>query len=104
MITIHNRPFRGTKQKNMKTREQVLSFLSDESNYGKQIISAYIGNGGSGLDISSMDISGELAEMNFDGRVEPCDDLKEWREYDSQFYATYQFRDENGLIVQVLVW
>ena len=88
----------------MKTREEVLSFLSVESNYGNKIIAAYIGNGVCGLDISSMDISGELAEMNFDGKVEPCDDLKDWAKYDRQSSSTYQFSDKNGLIVQVLVY
>jgi hypothetical protein len=88
----------------MKTKEEVLSFLTDQSNCGNQIIAAYIGNGGSGLDISSLDISPDLENMDFDGKVDPCEDIRSWSEYDSQFYTTYQFSDENGLIVQVLTW
>lgn len=88
----------------MKTQEQVLDFLKDLSNNGNAIVSASIGNGGSGLDISSYDITDDLEDMDFDGKIEPCEDLKSWNEYDPQYYTAYQFSDDNGFAIQVLTW
>jgi len=51
-----------------------------------------------------MDMSSDLEDMDFDGKVEPCDDILSWREYDAQFYSTYQFSDDNGLKIQVVTF
>ena len=88
----------------MRTKQQVLDFLRDQSNFGNQIISASIGNGGSGLNISSYDMTEDLENMDFDGKVEPCEDLKSWREFDADDYTAYQFSDDSGLKIQVLIF
>jgi hypothetical protein len=84
------------------TEEQVLNFLKDLCLQGNSIVSASIGNGGVGLDISPLDITDYLKNMYFDGLVEPCDDLKDWNGYNSDCMA-YQWGD-NGFRIQVLVW
>lgn len=88
----------------MKTKQQVLDFLREESDFGNQIISASLGNGGSGLNISSYDITDDLEDMDFDGKVEPCEDLKSWREFDADYYTAYQFSDDSGFKIQVLTF
>ena len=88
----------------MKTRQQVLDFLRDQSNIGNQIVSASIGNGGCGLNVSSYDIAEDLESMDFDGKTEPCEDLKSWREFDADYYTAYQFSDDNGFKAQVLTF
>ena len=88
----------------MKTEEQVLNFLSDLHACGNETISASIGNGGAGLDISIYDITDDLKDMDFDGPVEPCNDLKSWVGYNNEEYSAYQWSDDNGFKIQVLVW
>lgn len=95
-----------TTQKNRQelTAGQVLNFLSDLFYSGNAIISASIGNGGVGLDISRYDITDDLEDMDFDGAVEPCDDLKSWVGYNDEEHSAYQWSDDNGFKIQVLVW
>ncbi len=88
----------------MKTKKEVIEFIRSESENGNSVVYATIGNGGAGLTISSMDISSDLEDMDFDGKVEPCDDILSWREYDAQFYSTYQFSDDNGLKYQIVTF
>lgn len=88
----------------MKTREEVISFIKSESNYGNSIVYATIGQGGVGLVISSYDISDDIEGMDFDGKVEPCDDILSWNEYDANMYSTYQFSDDNGSKIQVVTF
>ena len=95
-----------TTQKNRQelAAEQVLNFLSDLFNGGNAIISASIGTGGAGLDVSAYDITDDLKDMDFDRLVEPCDDLKSWVGYNDEEYSAYQWSDDNGFKIQVLVW
>lgn len=88
----------------MKTQQQVLEFLQEQIELGNDNISASIGNGGSGLEISNHDITQDIENMNFDGECEPCEDLKTWSGYDPKLYTAYQFSDNNGFKIQVLVW
>lgn len=88
----------------MKTKKQVIDFVRSESENGNSVVYATIGNGGAGLEISSMDISSDLEDMDFDGKVEPCDDIKGWIEYDENMYSVYQFSDDNGLKYQVVTF
>lgn len=92
------------KPKAMKTKNEVIEFIKSESNLGNAIVSASIGNGGSGLNISSFDMSGDVEDMDFDGKVNPCDDIKDWVEYDENMYSVYQFSDDSGLKIQVVTF
>ena len=93
-----------TTSRQQMAEEQVLSILKDQYNNGNAIISASIGNGGSGLDISINNITEDLENMVFDGPVEPCDDLKSWVGYNDEEYSAYQWSDDNGFKIQVLIW
>ena len=89
----------------MKTEEQVLNYLSDLFVYGNAIISASIGNGGTGLDISINDIAEDLKYMDFNGQVEACEELKKCQVIcNDNESICYQWSDDNGYKVQVLVW
>lgn len=88
----------------MKTKNEVIEFIRTECAYGDSIAYATIGNGGAGLEISSMDISSDIEDMDFDGKVEPCEDIKGWVEYDPNMYSVYQFSDDNGLKYQVVTF
>lgn len=88
----------------MKTKEQVIDFIRSESECGNQIAYATIGQGGAGLEVSSFDFSDDLENMDFDGKVEPCDDIKGWSEYDEDICSVYQFSDDNGLKIQVVTF
>jgi len=88
----------------MKTKNQVIDFIKSESDNGNAIVYATIGNGGAGLTISSYDFTEDLEYMDFDGKVEPCDDILSWREYDAQFYSVYQFSDNGGLKIQIVTF
>lgn len=85
------------------TEEQVLDFLHNLSVFGDCTIYCSIGTGASGLDITTDDLTQALVGMTFDGRVEPCDDLKSCGCYNEDDYAAYQWSDANGFKFQALV-
>jgi len=87
------------------TVKQVIEFMFSEQEMNNSIISASIGNGGSGLDIRvwSNESIQELEDLQFNGKVEPCADIEEI-EYFSQDCSVYQFSDENGSKVQILTF
>jgi hypothetical protein len=88
----------------MRTRENVIDFIRSESVNGNSIAYATIGQGGAGLEVSSYDFSDDLEDMDFDGIVEPCDDIKGWAEYDENMYSVYQFSDDSGLKYQIVTF
>ena len=93
-----------TKQNHSEmTEDQVLDFLHNLSVFGDSTIYCSIGPGASGLDITTDDLTPALVGMAFDGRVEPCDDLKSWEGYNEDDYAAYQWSDANGFKFQALV-
>ena len=88
----------------MKTRDDVIDFIKNQSVYGNSIVYTTIGNGGCGLVDSSFDFSSDLDNMYFNGKVEPCNDIKNWTEYDANMYSVYQFSDDNGLKIQIVIF
>lgn len=88
----------------MKTKNEVIEFIRTECAYGNSIAYATLGNGGSGLTVSCYDFSDDIEGMDFDGKVEPCDDIKGWAEYDENMYSVYQFSDDNGLKYQIVIF
>ena len=89
----------------MKTKKQVIDFIKGELEQGNSIISASLGNGGSGLEVSMLDITEDLKNMDFDGIAKPCEEASDLK--DLGFIAAdsevYQFSDEKGLKIQVIV-
>ena len=89
----------------MKTSKDVLDFMFSEQEMGNNIVSSTIGLGGCGLDVSrwSNEAIYDLADLQFDGKTPPCDDIAE-----SDFYSmdcsVYQFTDEDGLHIQILTY
>jgi len=86
------------------TEDQVLAFLQDLFMFGNATVSCSIGNGGAGLDISLKDLTQSLVGMTFDGQVAPCSDFETWADYNSDDYTPYQWSDDRGFKIQVLVW
>lgn len=74
------------------TKEEVIDFLKGEIECGNQIITATIGQGGAGLDISETDITDDLIYMQFNGLAETiCDDIADCEEADGS--AVYEFTE-----------
>lgn len=89
------------------TKEEVLSFLQSELECGNSIITATIGQGGAGLDISNTDITGDLKDMQFNGLADLiCDDIVDCEE--TQDCTVYEFETlsdkNNPLRIQVCVY
>lgn len=87
----------------MKTKDEVLDAITYEILFNNSVIYASVGNGGSGLDISNNEsIIKELSSYTFYGIVEaPCNDLIDY--FNDGGYECYQFEDDFGYIVQILV-
>lgn len=83
----------------MLKKENVLSHLERKFKRGDKVLTASLGNGGSGENIVSSSEEGkslieELKGYKFDGKVEdPSDDIKESRLYPKDRASVYQFSD-----------
>ncbi len=94
----------------MKTKNEVIDFAKSELSSNNTLIIATLGNGGSGLDLmqnQDQDFINnfivELEGYSFDGLVDACDDIKE-SEYYNEDCEVYQFSDNDGYKLQVLIF
>ena len=94
----------------MRTKKEVIKFAKSELLNNNTLVIATLGNGGAGLaliqnqdeDFINNFIS-ELDGYSFDGLVDACDDIKE-SEYYNEDCEVYQFSDNNGYKLQVLIF
>ena len=94
----------------MKTKKEVIEFVKSELSSNSSLVLASVGNGGSGLDIMQNqdddfvnNFISELEGSSFDGLVDACDDIKE-SEYYNEDCEVYQFSDNNGYKLQIMVF
>lgn len=94
----------------MRTKKEVIEFAKSELLSNNSLVLATVGNGGAGLDIiQSQDddfvnnFASELEEASFDGLVDACVDIKE-SEYYNEDCEVYQFSDNNGYKLQIVVF
>jgi len=91
----------------MKTKEQVIEFVTSELKNGNSVVIATLGNGGSGLMLLQEDCAEFIEELNiysFDGKVEGCPDITE-SEYIEEANEIYQFSgDDIDYKVQILTY
>lgn len=94
----------------MRTKKEVIEFVKSELSSNNSLVLASVGNGGSGLDImqnqdddSVNNFASELEGSSFDGLVDACDDIKE-SEYYNENCEVYQFSDNNGYKLQIVVF
>lgn len=94
----------------MKTKNEVIDFAKSELSSNNTLIIATLGNGGSGLDLMQNqdedfinDFIVELEGYSFDGLVNGCYDIKE-SEYYNEDCEVYQFSDNDGHKLQVLIF
>ena len=94
----------------MKTKKEVIEFVKSELATNNSLVLASMGNGGAGLDImQSQDddfannFASELEDASFDGLGDACDDIKEF-EYYNEDCEVYQFSDNNGYKLQIVVF
>lgn len=98
------------KIRNMKTKEEIISFAKSELENGNTLIIASLGNGGSGLSLMATQDANkinsfvnELSGYLFDGAVQPCDDITSNASYDAGC-EVYQFSEKNGYKIQVMTF
>lgn len=95
----------------MKTKEQVLNIIRDLLIDNNTIVTATLGNGGAGLtnimcgqDMERIEsFMQELNEMNFDGIVEPSEDIQDSECWIADIGVSYQFSDDKGYRIQVMI-
>ncbi len=94
----------------MKTKNEVIEFAKSELQNNNTLVIAALGNGGSGLDLTQNQnddfinsFISELDGYSFDGLVDACDDIKE-SEYYNEDCEVYQFSDNDGYKLQVLIF
>ena len=94
----------------MRTKKEVIEFAKSELSSYNSLVLATLGNGGSGLDLMQNQGEGsidnfvsELEGFLFDGLVDACDDIKE-SEYYNENCEVYQFSDNNGYKLQIVVF
>lgn len=94
----------------MKTKNKVIELVKSEFQNNNTLVIATLGNGGSGLDLMQNqdkdfinDFIVELEGYSFDGLVDACDDIKE-SEYYNEDCEVYQFSDNDGYKLQVLIF
>lgn len=94
----------------MKTKNEAIDFAKLQLSSNNTLIIATLGNGGSGLDLmqnQDQDFINnfivELEGYSFDGLVDACDDIKE-SEYYNEDCEVYQFSDNDGYKLQVLIF
>ncbi len=94
----------------MKTKKEVIEFVKYELSSNNSLVLASVGNGGSGLDIMQNqdddiinNFISELEGSSFDGLVDACGDIKE-SEYHDGNCEVYQFSDNNGYKLQIVVF
>ena len=87
------------------SKKQVIEFMFSEQEMGNALVSATLGNGGAGLDISewSNESIQDLEDLEFDGIVEPCNEIEEC-EYYTSACRVYQFSDEDGFRTQIMTF
>ena len=90
----------------MKTKEQIIAFVTTELKNGNAIVIATLGNGGSGLTLLQGDCTEFIEDLDtysFDGIVEGCPDITE-SEYIEEASEIYQFSGNDGYKVQILTY
>ena len=94
----------------MKTKKEVIEFVKSELSSNNALILATSGNGGSGLaliqnqeDDFINNLVSELKGYSFDGIVDACNDIRE-SEYYNDNCEVYQFNDDQGYSIQIVVF
>lgn len=90
----------------MKTKEQIIDFVTTELQNGIAVVIATLGNGGNGLALLQRDCTEfieELSTYSFDGIIEGCPDITE-SEYIEEASEIYQFSGNDGYKVQILTY
>lgn len=87
----------------------IIDKLRDEVCCGNSIVTATIGNGGSGLNVArgaeAEDIIDYLEFCFFNGEVEPCDDISDYLEPGCKVYEFEELSGEgNPLKTQVIIY
>ena len=83
------------------TKKQVIDFVKSELECGNSVVAATLGNGGAGIGlVSNPNFPNFLEHLEFEGLVEPCDDIIASPCYDP-YWPTYQFNGANGFFIQI---
>lgn len=89
---------------------EIIELIKSELRNNNTLVIATLGNGGAGLDLMKNQdedfINSFIFELDgylFDGLVDACDDIKE-SEYYNEDCEVYQFSDNDGHKLQVLIF
>lgn len=93
----------------MKTKKEVIEFAKSELSYNNTLVVATLGNGGAGLtyiqtqeEDAINNLIAELEGYTFDGLVDPSEDIED-SEYFDENSEVYQFSDNNGCKLQIMI-
>lgn len=94
----------------MKSKKEVIAFAKYELEMNNTLVTATVGNGGSGIDLMQTQdedaidtFEKELNGYCFDGLAEDAKEIKDSEYYDA-CGEIYQFSDNNGYRVHILTF
>ena len=106
VLHLYQRKITTKLIEDMKTKEQIITFIATELENSNTVVIATLGNGGNGLALLQGDCTEFVKELNtysFDGIVKGCSDITE-SEYMEEGSEIYQFSGNDGYKVQILTY